>query len=365
MGKDERELYREYGDLLGADADPDLLRLVTDLDAISDTAQPPASVAAAREQALRERVRQARPTHRWVGPRWLPRRLGTVAASVLAALLLAGGVYALISVLDRAFDLNIGTQRIVNEGLGRQLNLAQTVDGYTLTIGRAYADANQAVIGYTLRGPSDGSFTNLTLSGSVPPGLTDTTGTEFEPVIGTGTGVLEPETSGGLLTFDASSVAGAPRELDLRLEIQGLEAVDATGKSEVINGPFSFSFSVPFVPGRAVELHQIVESGGTRVTLERVVITPTGARADLRGVGPNADVELRVDGENHSLKPPGTVPLLWEAGSVWSYFTPAPLMEKLGEWELIVRPGPPPPPDIQPAPPKVEGGPWEFRFVIR
>lgn len=362
--KDERELYVEYGDLLGSEADPDLLRLVADLHAASEATQPPAAVAAARERALRQHAEQPAAARRPPPTWWLPRGMGALAAAVLAAILLTTAGYAVVSVLDRVFDLNAGTRRIATQNLGKEINLSRTVDGYTLTLGRVYADANQIVVSYTVRGPAGRPFTGFTYPlGRSLPTLTGEAGEKFELLVGANTGVLA-EMSGELLVYNATNVEGKPETLALRLEIPALESTDAGGRSELIGGPFVFDFTVPFEAGRIAEPHQVVESGETSVTLEKVVVTPTGARVRLRGIGPNAVVELSVDGANYKLNPPGATPLQWHTDEAWDYFTPAALVDKQGEWLLVVRPGPPVPPDIQPPPPLIQGGPWEFRFVV-
>lgn len=364
MSRDERTLREEYGDLLGPDADADLLRLVSDLDAVSSIARPPASVAAARERALREGVRQpvSRPQFHPSG--WMPRRLATAVASLLAALVLAGGAYALASVLERAFDLIPGTQRILGEDLGRDLDLAQTANGHMLTIERGYADRNRVVLGYTLGGPDGREYSNLIVgAGTEAPSLTDDQGREFEQVLGAGTGIIEARTGGGLLVFDASRIAAETDELRLRLEVPAIEVNTPDGESTRIRGPWTFSFRVPVEPGRLVEPRRTRWSGGTPVTLERVVIAPSGTRVDLRGIGPSAAVQLKAGGASHDLAPPGAVPLRWARDSTWSYFTPADLSDERGEWTLVVRPEPPQPGVPQP-PTVIEGGPWEFEFVV-
>jgi hypothetical protein len=105
----------------------------------------------------------------------------------------------------------------------------------------------------------------------------------------------------------------------------------------IVDGPFSFSFTVPVEPGRVAELGQTVEASGVEVTLERVVVTPTGARVLLRGAGPSASVTLSVDGESYELYQSGAVPLNWEADSSWDYITEAQLLDERGEWTLTVK----------------------------
>ena len=131
-----------------------------------------------------------------------------------------------------------------------------------------------------------------------------------------------------------------------------------------MRGPFEFDFRVQVYTGKVLELDQSVESDGTTVTLERVVVTPVETRIILRGVGPNAAATLEAGRSEYRLSPRGAVPLQWTPGSAWSYSSPENLVNEKGEWVVTVTPGPPVPPDVAPSVPVVTGGPWIFRFTL-
>ncbi len=206
---------------------------------------------------------------------------------------------------------------IEEAGLGQEVHLSQTLNGFTVTLERVYADANQVLVGFTVRGPSDQRvhLTEIT--------LTDDQGTVFPGMLGAGVvntsdilGVsLPPGTQGEVFTFDASAVQGTPSELKLHLEMalwipvtdqhatptvegempaQEPQAQITEGESTTVMatpaqtmrdafvaGPFTFAFSVPFIPGRTVEVSHTVEAGGVAITLQRVVVTPSETRAIL------------------------------------------------------------------------------------
>ncbi len=63
-----------------------------------------------------------------------------------------------------------------------------------------------------------------------------------------------------------------------------------------MRGPFTFDFTVPVEPSRVSTPREVVEAGGKKLVLERVVVSPTATRIYLRGVGPNIEAELSVDG---------------------------------------------------------------------
>jgi len=182
------------------------------------------------------------------------------------------------------------------------------VDGVTVTLERAYADANRIVVGFTIKGLNGQRYDARHLT------LTDAAGTVFSGMHGYGvTGQshilkvsLPPGEGAYVLAFDAAPVEGAPAELDLRLVMEVVEALppdafklpptpdsppaeppdsmvmEALPAPEgAIVGTFAFDFSVPFIPGRVAEVNQTVEAAGVAVRLERVVVTPSETRAIL------------------------------------------------------------------------------------
>jgi len=288
--------------------------------------------------------------------------------AMVCVFLLAGAAYSAITVLDQAFNMNPGTQRIVTANLGRVLGLTRTVAGFTVTIGRVYADSNQIVIGYTISGPPNRTFNSL-LPFAPPdpriPSLTDAAGREF-PVgpVSWGTGVQEGRV-GGVLMYQTAGIADASKDLALHLTFAGILAVERIGENPsssrdvVVHQAFDFTFPVPFDVGRVAELHDAATVGGTTVTLERVVVTKTETEVFLRGAGPDAEAHLSVDGSTYALDQQGATPTGSALDSLWSYGTTASLMDKQGQWALVVKPGLGPPRS-----PKLKGGPWAFHFTV-
>ncbi|MFN8536236.1 MAG: DUF4179 domain-containing protein [Thermomicrobiales bacterium] len=83
---------------------------------------------------------------------------------------------ALITSIGQAFGMAAGTNRIVTQHLGKELGVSQTVNGFTVTIERVYADANQIVIGYSVSGPPDRTFNNFLAFGAQRGRTADTGG---------------------------------------------------------------------------------------------------------------------------------------------------------------------------------------------
>ena len=132
-------------------------------------------------------------------------------------------------------------------------------------------------------------------------------------------------------------------------------------------GPFTFDFSVPFIPGRVAEVNQTVETAGVAVRLERVVVTPSETRAYLRFDSPGgaemgwtAIVTLKAPGDESGQSGFYSVK---DGPPVHQYGLLAPLYDRYGEWtltvtELVGTELVPPYNDVRLA------GPWVFRFRV-
>jgi hypothetical protein len=229
-------------------------------------------------------------------------RLGWAGILLALFLILGAAAYAGSPVISRLFSLLPGWQHVSQTNLAQEMDLSQTSDGVTVTLERAYADANQILIGYTVqRGGSGLEPGNLT--------LTDEQGHAFPPNPG-GFGVsgssdllgvtLPPGEESTVMAFDADGVQGAPAELHLRLSVslarvvaveqdpmlvptgqESRSTVAGEYRSEVEGDPIVFDFSVPFHPGRTIQVGRTARAAGVAVRLERVVVTSSEARATL------------------------------------------------------------------------------------
>lgn len=169
------------------------------------------------------------------------------------------------------------TRRIIGLDLGREVDLARTMGGFTVTVERVYADPNQIVIGYSISGPPGREFANFhpfDPADSAAPRLTDARGRHF-PHAPTSWGAGIEDGAGGYVeVFDATSIVGVPQELSLRLSIPALTVIERVedeasvaraGASScepgicrfTVPGPFTFDITVPFEPGRMADLHLV------------------------------------------------------------------------------------------------------------
>lgn len=263
--------------------------------------------------AIQARLQTPRQASLWA--RWMPAtRLGWAFLVLTLFLSFGAVVYALAPiVMSRLFQQEAGLRHVEQASLVQELNLSQTVGGVTVTLQRAYADANRIVVGFTISGPAGQRYDSRQVM------LTDAAGTIFPegPLMYGVTGqsdILEVELPPGeesyVISFDAAAIQGTPSVLHLRLTMEVEEFVLPPNAPELsptpdsppaeppdsmvivvleplpasegtIVGPFTFDFSVPFIPGHTVEVQQTVEAAEVAVRLERVVVTPSETQVIL------------------------------------------------------------------------------------
>jgi Domain of unknown function (DUF4179) len=358
------EEHGEYADILDPGADYELVGLVHEMDAVFAAIRSP-------EDLARSPLRQGQPMHDWHTTtaqhakwteggrlmRFTPRSAWRAVALVaIAALLLTGVVYAGESVLNRVFQLDPGTQQILQGGQYQTIGMSHTFADTTLSIERAYADANRVIVGYTLtpvvgsRTPSDPQvgLDLRTRGGTILPVRADA-------------GYVDPgSTNANVISFDASDIGGNPSELPLHLEAR-TRAGDT----------WEVDFTLPFHAGRVVQPHQRLTSNGGTATLEKAVLTPSEMRIYLSGVGEDFRSHLSIgnwlDGWDSDHGPVGVVSTWITPAGLSAISFPAALYQRHGEWTLQVdSPGnmgmaQPAHSDATPSP---LGGPWTFHFVI-
>ena len=232
--KAEQYLRNRYPDLLDGSNDPELVRVVAKLDALSRTPALPRAVHASIGRELHDAAsrrddqslaaapsRGGRFLHLLTGggrttkpplpARRGPRIVGLAAFAIVIAIIVAGLAATLSqmqpsgrtvpggndNVLPRpapAREVPADTPSallareqvnralpafIVEQDLGREMNLSQTVDGYTVSVRRVYADRDRIVIGYAAIGPP-GRELEIEFGSSTHPTFTDAEGNPIE-----------------------------------------------------------------------------------------------------------------------------------------------------------------------------------------
>jgi len=351
--------------------------------------------------AIQARLRPQQPVSRWARIRPASRLAWALMALGLF-LVLGAAAYAVAPVLTRLLQMDPSLQDVEQAGLFQELNLSQNVGGLTVTLQRAYADANRIVVAYTVSSPAGQRYD----PGDVT--LTDATGTVFPGMAGIGvTGKsdllqveLPPGTGSYVTSFDAAAVQGAPAELRLRLTLKLEEIVLPTPvpnapptadsrpaeppPSIVVTlepmprgtlvGPFTFDFSVPFIPGRVALVRESARVAGVTVQLERVVVTPSETRAVLCFDPPDGESERWVPvatletGDGRNAGTGASAGLIVSGATIeragcYRYSFLVPLADWHGEWKLAVTElvgMDPTRPDGQT---RIQG-PWVFRFHV-
>ncbi len=207
-------LTTRYPELLGKREDPDLLRLLADLDELHSVPEPSPAVRGAVAAALSAQARSAPAAmtprvaspERWVRTvRWAAQRPLAVAMLMLALLLLGGAAFVAEPLLKQVFNMEPGTQQLLELKLAQDVHLVRQIDGFTVTIEKVYADSNRVVIGYTVATPPNHGYAVSLLN----PVLTTADGLTLPGGDAVGTGA-QNNAQATIAFFDTSQITGAP-----------------------------------------------------------------------------------------------------------------------------------------------------------
>ncbi|GCE25577.1 hypothetical protein KDA_10610 [Dictyobacter alpinus] len=233
-----------------------------------------------------------------------------------------------------------GEQYLCSAGQEKQLNISTMVGKTRFTIQRGYADS-QRVLLTTVSTINDKEnmiigIDRLTIQGGI--------------VLFGGTGGgpdLRTNQWYGLGSFDASKIPAGTKELQITAHL----SKTAVKPPVVREDAGTVQLTLPFHPEKRVAtLNQTINVGGTPVTLDHVIVTPSLTRVYIKstiiarnGLAQPEDMRLSVDGENSkdlaSLGGGGTwtptgdkygTPIGW----VSNYTNP--LFDRQGTWTLQI-----------------------------
>jgi hypothetical protein len=341
-------------------------RIERGLEALFGAPNPEAAFVARLEQQLLTRVRTR--SQRGSELRFHLRpttRSGWVLLVLALCLALGAGAWAVSSIVDRLFRVDPGLNHVGQAGLGQDLALSQMVDGVTVTLERAYADANRIAIGLTVRGSYVLGYDLAHVA------LSDTLDRTFPLSMGMGvkgqSDVLQLKLPSGagahVLSFDASALRGAPSTLDLHLVVE--VARSPMPLSQHVIGPFIFDFSLPLNPGKVVDVQQRVTAASVDIELKQVVVTPSETQV-LLCLGAPSETGTSWGAVSTLRTETGQADGVWvrsaEEGCTLHGFLP-PLYDQPGEWtltvtELVVHDR------TQLGEPTRIAGPWVFLFHV-
>jgi hypothetical protein len=322
-------LTTTYPELLDAGSDPALRQLVGDLHLAYTAVDPPPTLERAVRLAMSEAappppLRQPGVARAGQGAWWRRSHLAASAAVLLVAALLVGGGYAVRAatldpgdaIIQRTVAMDLGVAQVARAGLLHDERIGRSRDGFTVSLRRAYADANRIVLVTTVTAPPTGRSTQIVSLRGV---LTDGQGDVLPPLTGDGSG-MDGGTEAFMNSYDAAPIAGHPATVALHLQIDALQvetpadvpapvpqrpwdrlrgldralqhlrpATTTIGYAQrdsapvrTIPGPFTFDVTVPLLPARSATPNQTATAQGVSIALQQVVVTPSMVRADLQ-----------------------------------------------------------------------------------
>lgn len=257
-----------YADLID-ETDTDGQQLVADLHAFFNPAVP--SRLQAAPPLVAPRATGAKGGWQWRWPR-------TALVTALAIFALVGATYVVLPLLQSLWSEDRGLQHVTQEGLARDLNLSQTIDGVTVHVQKGYADANRVAIGYSVElPPTTPGDDGPQFSSAI---LTDRDGRTY-PGLGfsaTGDSLLGAQ----LYTFEPVGVT-AGRDIAFTLTIPEIvRAPKAGGTVRTFRGPWVFNFTLPMAAARVVERTLTFTQPGVELTITRIVVAPSATRFEYR-----------------------------------------------------------------------------------
>ena len=241
-----------------------------------------------------------------------PRRYGKLSARVAAILIAVltfgiGVVIAMNTVIQRFIQQDAGLQAIYQQGLGYEIGISQTIDGFTVTLEWAYADSNRLTLAYTIQGYPSVQYTNL-LS-DVGTLRLQNTDEELSFIQGmnalidsNGEIIVESlptsNRSVEIRSYDLSNVLDDQPTLDLNLELEpyGVTLLQRTLMpieqfDDMKEGPetrFIFDFSVALINElRVMNNSQTTTDQDIRMRLKQVTVSPSQTRVIVCFVPPD------------------------------------------------------------------------------
>jgi len=233
-------------------------------------------------------------------------KLSARTAAILVAILTIGigVVIAMNTFLQPFIGLDAGLKAIYDQGLGHEIGISQSHEGFTVTLEWAYADGNRLTLAYVIQGYPGTPYSNL--QGRVHRLSLRDTGAEIPFYQGMGAAIDQNGEAVGwgappdaiitfdrileINTYDLSTIPiGDNTTLDLHLEVgaygitwQRRTQLPLERMNEMYEGPeslFTFDFSIPLVgEQRVMNTLQTAADQGITLTLKQVTISPSQTR---------------------------------------------------------------------------------------
>lgn len=237
------------------------------------------------------------------------------------------------------------------------IGISQTLNGYTLTIEKVYADANTIMVRCSISGANQADVDYETVA------LTSGTSAAHSDGVASSSSGKKDAPSECALQFDATTLKTDAPDLNLHLsanlvsrpDTSNLGPNDPIPPKQTVAGPFVFDFNVAIVSDiRIVNVGQTVEAQGIAFTLERLIITPGETHIVVRYTTPDPNLQwhpiIAADGANWATANSDNYPLyrgsmdLKDDGAVsqlpdgsLAYVITGNLYDKTGPWTVTVK----------------------------
>ncbi len=202
------------------------------------------------------------------------RKVAAILPLIAVLLLTAAVVYAVGSLVQRAVQLDGG----LSLEAGQALDIAQTMNGYTLTAEWIYADGNRLSIGLSAEATDSTQRTLEGISPETQVHLTDAGGLEYPFLTATGTGT-EQNALGMVYSFAIPDNAPVNTDSAFRLTVD-LQLVGSDLQPFTI-GRFQYDILATITStARSFNLPQTTTASEIAVTLASIRVTPSLTRIE-------------------------------------------------------------------------------------
>lgn len=261
------------------------------------------------------------------------------------------------------FAQDASLHQLDRAGQVRHLRADDTAAGVTLTVWRAYADANRLAIAYSLAVPAGDTNPQAARSGTTPglgpPAATDTADrvypaldTRSNPATWCPLHRCDLPLGATTAVYDIGALPLGATTATFRVTIPAVvvggavsaPSTDTPGNvGTILQGPWSVTITVPVTPGRSAEVRQTATVDGRPLTLERVVATPLETRvcARLPNESDQAPPFPVLAGPGWSTGVPGTGVTVETQAGLTCYHLPGGLEERRGAWVVTFQPDAP------------------------
>ncbi|QBD79877.1 DUF4179 domain-containing protein [Ktedonosporobacter rubrisoli] len=302
---------QKYSDLFNhedkGDTHEEMLHILSDLEAAYQAPQLPTAITQPfhATQRLQQRQPGKRAEIRKL-TRPVRRRsvLVLLAAAALGILVLTAA--AVMPLIEQSIQSALQWQSDLPDSAYKNLQLTQQSDGVSVTLEKGYADANRILLIYTYSIPKRYGNVRAEVQGTITTAQGQTLPEGMASVVETMARSSDGQIKwAGVLSFDTRSIQDTPSALHLHLVLKKF-FIDVPENVKIqsehirvshfanFSKALSYNFTLPFHPGRNVQIAQPqVTVQGKTVTLRSVVVTRSQTTFEFQGIA-DAQVVLHT-----------------------------------------------------------------------